>query len=158
MSACAPPLEFGAYAGSDTLAAHAEAVSATAERPRSGCLTAARVVVLLAVGQSPVGPALLSNHRGRRFGHGLGLGHALERELRFRPGALHIDRDDLAGPQLAEQDLLGQVVLDLPLDRAPERVGAENSAMGVTWGLPVGRMCPLPARQDRASWLFDCCI
>src|SRR6266571_7036591 len=55
----------------------------------------------------PPAAALLSNHRGRRVGHLAGLGHALERELRFRPGALHIDRDDLAGPQLAEQDLLG---------------------------------------------------
>src|SRR5205814_4579844 len=66
--------------------------------PQEGCLTAARVV-LLAVGQAPVGPAggrLALRSPRRPFGRGPGLGHALERELRFRPGALHIDRDDLA--------------------------------------------------------------
>ena len=38
------------------------------------------------------------------------------------------------------------------------RVGVENSAMGRDLGFAVGRMCPTPGRQDRASWLFDSCI
>jgi len=43
---------------------------------------------------------------GRRVGHLAGLGHPLKRELRFRSGALYIDHHDLAGLQLAEQNLL----------------------------------------------------
>src|ERR1035438_2512012 len=95
-------------------------VSATAERPRRGCLAAARVV-LLAVGQAPVGTAggrLAVDLGGRGVRLFVGLGHALERELRFRPGALHIDRDNLAGLQLTEKDLLRQIVIDVPLHRA----------------------------------------
>src|SRR5436190_23441764 len=110
------------------LGAHAEVVSATAERLRRGCVTAARVV-LLAVSQAPVDPAdgrLAVDLGGRRVGHLVGPGHALERELRFRSGALHIDCDDLAGLQLTEEDLLRQAVLDLPLDRAAERPRAEH--------------------------------
>jgi hypothetical protein len=39
-----------------------------------------------------------------------------------------------------------------------DRVGAENSAMMPDLGFAVGRACPTPGRQDRALWLFDCCI
>src|SRR4029450_1397362 len=41
-------------------------------------------------------------------------------------GALDIDDDDLAGLELAKKDLLRQGVLDLPLDRAAQRPGAEH--------------------------------
>ena len=82
---------------------------------------------------------------GRRTGHGPGLGHGLERELRLRPGALHIDRDDLAGPQLAEQDPLRQIVLDLPLDRAAQRPRAEHRIIA-----PLGQQRPGRGQQLQA--------
>src|SRR6266566_9815120 len=87
--------------------------------------------VLLAVGQAPVSTAggRLAPARdlgGRRVRNRVGLGHALERELRFLAVAFDVDDDDLARPQLAEEDLLGQHVLDRPLDRAAQRPGPED--------------------------------
>src|SRR5205814_579972 len=103
--------------------------ASTSRHLASGCLTAARVV-LLAVGQVPVGPAggRLTLARdlglgGRRVGHLVGLGHALERELRVLAGALDVDHDDLARLELAEEDLLGQRILERPLDRAAQAPG-----------------------------------
>src|SRR4051794_21859189 len=64
--------------------------------------------------------------RGGRGGQRVGLRLAGEGELRRLAGALDTHHDDLAGVQLAVQDLLGQVVLDLPLDGATQRPGAEN--------------------------------
>src|ERR1700738_3222367 len=63
---------------------------------------------------------------------GLGrLGGAGEREHRVLALALavpviDVDRDELAGADLLEQDLLGQRVLDLPLDRPPQRPCAQH--------------------------------
>ena len=39
--------------------------------------------------------------------------------------ALAVDDDRLAGVELLPQDLLGERVLDEPLDRAPQRAGTE---------------------------------
>src|SRR5260370_42397519 len=86
------------------------------ERPGSSggstrVLTPAHGWVLLAVGQAPVSTAggrlaLARDLGGRRVRHRVGLGHALERELRFLAVAVDIDDDHLSGLQLAEQDLL----------------------------------------------------
>src|SRR5579872_3491457 len=81
------------------------------------------------------GPAGADSGRGRpgldlgrrRIRHGVRLGLAAEGERRLRAGAaLRVDDDDLARLQLAEQDLLGQVVLDLPLDGPTQRAGPEH--------------------------------
>src|ERR1700709_2735119 len=57
--------------------------------------------------------------------HQLGLGLAAEGELLLALGVeLGVDHHDLAGPQLAEEDLLRQGVLDLALDGPPPRAGA----------------------------------
>src|SRR5580700_6663066 len=58
--------------------------------------------------------------------HRIRLRHPLERELRLLALAFDIDDDDLASPQFAEQDLLGQHVLDRPLDRTAQRPGPED--------------------------------
>src|SRR5690606_10940367 len=44
----------------------------------------------------------------------------------FAVPALDVDQNDLARGQLAEEDLLRQLVLDLALDRATQRTGAEH--------------------------------
>src|SRR5947207_2855347 len=45
----------------------------------------------------------------------------------FFPGpALDVDQDDLAGLDLAEEDLLRQLVLDLALDGPAQRPGTEH--------------------------------
>src|SRR6516164_1234611 len=82
----------------------------------------------------PAGAAAAGGRLGRRDSGDrrrvgddrLRLRHADEGELRLFPGALDVDDHDVARPQLAEQDLLGQAVLDLPLDRAAQRTGAEH--------------------------------
>src|SRR6478735_583739 len=75
-----------------------------------------------------------------RGGSGLGqirtvgagcLGRTGERELRVLAGAfavpaLDIDRDQLTRAELFEEDLLGELVLDLALDGAPQRTGTEH--------------------------------
>src|SRR5262249_39776550 len=87
---------------------------------RSGPVTTGRKLVLLLLG----GTALRLGQG--RIRHRLGLRHALERELCLLALAFDIDDDDLAGPHLAEQDLLRQHVLDRPLDSPAQRPGPEH--------------------------------
>src|SRR5271166_6686834 len=59
------------------------------------------------------------------------LGGAAEGQHRTFAGALAIpvvdvDGDELAGTDLLEEDLLAQRVLELPLDRAPQRPRAQH--------------------------------
>src|SRR5689334_2714880 len=63
---------------------------------------------------------------GRRVRQRLWLDLAAERELGVVALALDIHHDDLAGLELPVQDLLGEHVLDLPLDGAAQRPGAQR--------------------------------
>ncbi len=62
--------------------------------------------------------------------------------------ALHVDDHDVTGAQLAEEDLLGERVLDLALDRATQRAGAQNGVVtllgrAAPWR-PGRARCPCP--------------
>src|SRR6185312_1682231 len=75
--------------------------------------------------------------------HHIGLRDAVERELGRLPAALGVHDDDLPRPELAEQDLLGQAVLDLPLDGATQRPGPENRVVAARGQQVLGRRAEL---------------
>src|SRR5262249_32189798 len=83
-------------------------------------------LVLLTLGGAALHPSAALHLGQGLIRHRLGLRHALERELGLLALAFDIDDDDLAGPHLAEQDLLGQHVLDRSLDGPAQRPGAEH--------------------------------
>src|SRR5689334_16465857 len=64
--------------------------------------------------------------RGRSDLRNARLGVAFKRELRVVAFALDVNHNDVAGVDVAEQDLLGQLVLDFALDGAAQRPGTHR--------------------------------
>ena len=63
-----------------------------------------------------------------------------ERERRGRALALDVDQHDLAGADLAVEHLLGEHVLDLALDRAAQRPGAQDRVEAPLGQQVLGRL------------------
>src|SRR4051812_46114814 len=63
---------------------------------------------------------------------------AAEGELLAVVGGLGVDDDDLAGLELAVEDLLGQDVLDVALDRPAQRSGAQHRVVTLLREQPLG--------------------
>ena len=93
----------------------------------------------------PVAAALVSISAGGASGTASGLVMPLKMNFASSPVALGVDDDDLARLELAEQDLLRQVILDLPLDRPPQRPGAEHRVVAPLGQQLLGRRPELDA-------------
>src|SRR5699024_2107500 len=73
-----------------------------------------------------------------------------EDELRILAGGLaipvlHVHGDDLACTELAEEDLLGELVLDLALDRATQRAGTQSRVEATLGEQVLGLLADLDA-------------
>src|SRR5215469_18279369 len=92
---------------------------------------------------------------GRRcIRNSLRLRHTLEGKFPLFTRPLRVDHDDLPSLDFPEQDLLREMILDLALDRAPERPSTEYRVVSALGEELLGRRRELDAHVAVLEPLF----